>query len=119
MSLLRKELVKVVAENRNLQRKIFEIEAMLTKKNTPLELEVDCLRLELAKRDKRMEKYENSDPIPPRVRCTMQNAPLSESRWRMRTSKRTDLNWMTKTRPAGGRRMDGESRCIVGRRQDW
>ena len=33
MALLRKELAKVVAENRNLQKKISEIEGTLTKKN--------------------------------------------------------------------------------------
>ena len=61
MALLRKELVNVVAENRNLQKKISEIEATLTKKNTLLELENDRLRLEIAARDRRMETYENSD----------------------------------------------------------
>ena len=61
MALLRKELAKVVAENRNLQKKISEIEAMFTKKNILLELEIDRLRLELAARDRRMETYENSD----------------------------------------------------------
>ena len=61
MALLRKELVNVVAENRNLQKKISEIEATLTKKNTLLELENDRLRLELASRERRMETYENSD----------------------------------------------------------
>ena len=49
MALLRKELAKVVAENRNLQKKISEIEGTLTKKNILLELEIDRLRLELAK----------------------------------------------------------------------
>ena len=61
MALLRKELAKVVAENRNLQKKISEIEGTLTKKNMLLELEIDRLRLELAARDRRMETYENSD----------------------------------------------------------
>ena len=61
MTLLRKELAKVVAENRNLQKKISEIEGTLTKKNILLELEIDRLRLELAARDRRMETYENSD----------------------------------------------------------
>ena len=61
MALLRKELAKVVAENRNLQKKISEIEGTLTKKNILLELEIDRLRLELAARDRRMETYENSD----------------------------------------------------------
>ena len=60
-TLLRKELTKVVAENRNLQKKISEIEATLTKRNTLLELENDRLRLDLAARDRRMEAYENSD----------------------------------------------------------
>ena len=65
ITLLRKELAKAAAENRNLQKKIFEIEATPTKRNTLLELEDDCLRRELAARDMRMETYENSDaPLP-------------------------------------------------------
>ena len=64
MALLRKELATVVAENRNPQKKIFEIERTLTKKNILLELEIDRLRLELAARDRRMEAYENSDASP-------------------------------------------------------
>ena len=65
ITLLRKELAKAAAENRNLQKKIFEIEATPTKRNTLLELEDDCLRRELAARDMRMETYENSDAPPP------------------------------------------------------
>lgn len=79
MSLLRKELVNVVAENKSLQRKIFEIDAMLTKKNTRLELEVDRLRLELAERDRRMEKYENSDSLHGfAVQCRTRRFPKAD-----------------------------------------
>ena len=60
-TLLRKELTKVVAENRNLQKQISEIKSTLTKRNTLLELENDRLRLELAASHRRMETYENSD----------------------------------------------------------
>ena len=63
-TLLRKELTKVVAENRNLQKKISEIEATFTKRTTLLELENDRLRLELAARERRVETYENSDSPP-------------------------------------------------------
>ena len=105
ITLLRKELAKAVVGNRNLQKKIFEIEATPTKRNTLLELEDDCLRRELAARDMRMETYENSDAPPPhpRVRCTIQSAPPSERRWKKGTCGRTDLNQMVRTRHARGR----------------
>ena len=61
ITFLRKELVKVVAENKNLQKKIFEIKTTLIKRNALLELEDDRLRLEIAARDRRMETCENSD----------------------------------------------------------
>ena len=61
ISLLRKELVMVVTENRNLQKKISESKTTFTRKITLLEMEIDLLRLDLAERDRRLEKYENSD----------------------------------------------------------
>ena len=61
VSLLRRELVKVTTEYRNLQKKMAELEAGLAKRIMLLEIENDRLRLELAERDRRMEKYENSD----------------------------------------------------------
>ena len=61
ISLLRKELVKVTTEYRNLQKKMAELETSLTKRITLLEMENDRLSRELAERDRKMEKYENSD----------------------------------------------------------
>ena len=122
MTLLRKELAKVVAENRNLQKKISEIEGTLTKKNILLELEIDRLRLELAARDRRMETYENSDAAS--STGSLYNAERAAFRKKMEKEdvQGTDLNQMTKTRHARGRlwvtpahrtatRQKGQSRC--------
>ena len=57
MSLLRKEQVMVVTENRNLQKKISESKTAFIRKITLLEMEIDLLRLDLAERDRRLEKY--------------------------------------------------------------
>lgn len=64
ITLLHKEMANVIAENRNRQKKIFEIEATLTKRNTFLESENDCLMLGLAVSHRRVEAYENSDSPP-------------------------------------------------------
>ena len=127
ISLLRKELAMVVTENRNLQKKISENETAFASKITLLEMEIDLLgagwSLQSATED--WKNTRTLIPLPPRIRCTTQNAPPSENVWRgrMQTDGRTDLNQRTGTRFTGGRRQDtrachmatrprGQSRCI-------
>ena len=81
VSLLRRELVKVTTEYRNSQKKMAELEAGLAKKIMLLEIENDRLRLELAERDRRMEKYENSDS--PSSTGSLYNAERTAFRKRM------------------------------------
>ena len=81
VSLLRRELVKVTTEYRNLQKKMAELEAGLAKRIMLLEIENDRLRLELAERDRRMEKYENSDS--PSSTGSLYNAERTAFRKRM------------------------------------
>ena len=81
VSLLRKELAMVVIENRNLQKKISESETAFTSKITFLEMEIDLLRLDLAERDRRLEKYENSDS--PSSKDSLYNAERAAFRKRM------------------------------------
>ena len=81
ISLLRKELAMVVTENRNLQKKISENETAFASKITLLEMEMDLLRLELAERDRRLEKYENSDS--PSSTDSLYNAERTAFRKRM------------------------------------
>ena len=81
MSLLRKELVMVVTENRNLQKKTSESETAFIRKITLLEMEIDLLRLDLAERDRRLEKYKNSDS--PSSRDSLYNAERAAFRKRM------------------------------------
>ena len=81
VSLLRKELAMVVIENRNLQKKISESETAFTSKITLLEMEIDLLRLDLAERDRRLEKYENSDS--PSSKDSLYNAERAAFRKRM------------------------------------
>ena len=81
VSLLRRELVKVTTEYRNSQKKMAELEAGLAKKIMLLEIENDRLRLELAERDRRIEKYENSDS--PSSTGSLYNAERTAFRKRM------------------------------------
>ena len=59
MALLRRELTKVTAEYRDLQRSVARLEAAFSKKVEILEAEIDWLRLEIAERDRRLARYEN------------------------------------------------------------
>ena len=58
-ALLRKELAKVVAENRDWQMRVARFEAAFAKREEMLEAEIDRLRLEIAERDRRLARYEN------------------------------------------------------------
>ena len=58
-ALLRKELAKVVAENRDWQMRVTRFEAAFVKREEMLEVEIDRLRLEIAERDRRLARYEN------------------------------------------------------------
>ena len=59
--LLRKGLVKTTTEYRNFQKKMANLEISLTKKMMLMEMKNDRLRWELAKCDRRIEKYEKAD----------------------------------------------------------
>lgn len=61
ISFLHKELTRVVTENRNMQKKISEIEMTLTKKIALLRMKNNLLRLKLAERHRWLGKYENFD----------------------------------------------------------
>ena len=84
------QVAMVVIENRNLQKKISESETAFTSKITLLEMEID-LEAGSCKRDRRLEKYENSDS--PSSKDSLYNAEraASESGWRgrMQTAGRT------------------------------
>ena len=58
-ALLRKELAKVVAENRDWQMRVARFEAAFAKREEMFEAEIDRLRLEIAERDRRPARYEN------------------------------------------------------------
>ena len=108
-ALLRKELAKVVAENRDWQMRVARFEAAFAKREEMLEAEIDRLRLEIAERDRRLARYEN--PNAPSSTDSLYNEERAAFRKRMekedaRRGSRTDLNRRTGTpgaRPAGGR----------------
>ena len=58
-ALLREELARLAAENRELREIVSRLEATLGRRVAALEAENDRLRLEIDKRDRRMAKYEN------------------------------------------------------------
>ena len=58
-ALLRKELARVVAENRDWQVRVARLEAAFAKKVEILETEIDRLRLENAGLNRRLARYEN------------------------------------------------------------
>ena len=112
-ALLRKELAKVVAENRDWQMRVARFEAAFAKREEMLEAEIDRLRLEIAERDRRLARYEN--PNAPSSTDSLYNEERAAFRKRMEKEdagrrgnlkRRTDLNRRTGTpgaRPAGGR----------------
>ena len=59
-TLLREELARLAAENRELREMVPRLEATLGRRVAALEAENDRLRLEIDKRDRRMAKYENA-----------------------------------------------------------
>ena len=59
-ALLRGELARLAAENRELREMTSRLEATLGRRVAALEAENDRLRLEIDKRDRRMAKYENA-----------------------------------------------------------
>lgn len=58
-ALLREELARLAAENRELREIVSRLEATYGGRVAALEAENDRLRLEIDKRDRRMAKYEN------------------------------------------------------------
>ena len=108
-ALLRKELAKVVAENRDWQMRVARLEAASAKREEMLEAEIDRLRLEIAGRDRRLARYEN--PNAPSSTDSLYNEERAAFRKRMEKEdasrgRRADLNRRTGTpgaRPAGGR----------------
>ena len=59
MTLLRKELLKVTTEYRDLQKSVARLEAAFAKRETMLLTEIDRLRLENAEINRRLARYEN------------------------------------------------------------
>ena len=80
-ALLRKELAKVVAENRDWQMRVARLEAAFAKREEMLEAEIDRLRLEIAGRDRRLARYENpnapssTDSLYNEERAAFRNRP--------------------------------------------
>ena len=58
-ALLRKELAKAVAENREWQARVARLEVAFAKREEMLLAEIDRLRLAIAERDRRLARYEN------------------------------------------------------------
>ena len=63
-ALLREELARLAAENRELREIVSRLEATYGGRVAALEAENDRLRLEIDKRDRRMAKYENPHSKP-------------------------------------------------------
>ena len=80
-ALLRKELAKVVAENRDWQMRVARLEAASAKREEMLEAEIDRLRLEIAGRDRRLARYEN--PNAPSSTDSLYNEERAAFRKRM------------------------------------
>ena len=80
-ALLRKELAKVVAENRDWQMRVARLEAAFAKREGMLEAEIDRLRLEIAGRDRRLARYEN--PNAPSSTDSLYNEERAAFRKRM------------------------------------
>ena len=74
-ALLRKELAKAVAENREWQARVARLEAAFAKREEMLVVEIDRLRLENAGLNRRLARYENHNAPPSPIRCTTRSAP--------------------------------------------
>ena len=63
-AILREELARLAAENRELREMVSRLEATLGRRVAALEAENDRLRLEIDKHDRKMAKYENVHTRP-------------------------------------------------------
>ena len=80
-ALLREELTKVVAENRDWQMRMARLEDAFSKREEIFVAEIDRLRLEIAERDSRLAKYEN--PHTPSSTNSLYNEERAAFRKRM------------------------------------
>ena len=112
-ALLRKELAKVVAENRDWQMRVARFEAAFAKREEMLEAEIDRLRLRLQSATGDWPGTRTPTPRPPQIRCTMPGARRlpeadrmtggCEFKGKLGTDPEPDGRQDYRTVPAGGR----------------